>query len=208
MITPQEKAQCVSWFIETIVVQESPSALLPLSCKYLKSTIHKVLHKKLRLYAYEIQLLQALKPDDKPNRKDFALKLLEKMEEDGHFFNRICFSDEATFHVSGKLNKHNARTRETEIPHITMDIERDSPKVNVWCGLLCSKVIGPFFFEENTITADIYLDTLTEYVTPQLKEFQPHVFFQQDGAPSHWGIKVRKFLDKKFPSAGLKEVGQ
>ena len=51
----------------------------------------------------------------------------------------------------------------TENPHITREIERDSPKVNVWCGLLCNKVIGPFFFEK-TITADIYLDTLTEYV--------------------------------------------
>ena len=50
-----------------------------------KSTIHKVLHKKLRLYAYKIQLLQALKPDGKPKRKDFALNILEKMEEDGHF---------------------------------------------------------------------------------------------------------------------------
>ena len=31
-----------------------------------RSTIHKVLHKNLRLYVYKIQLLQELKPDDKP----------------------------------------------------------------------------------------------------------------------------------------------
>ena len=89
---------------------------------------------------------------------------MEKIEEDGHFLNRICFSHETTFRVSGKLNKHNARIWETENPHITKKIKRDSPKVNVWCGLLCNKVIGPFFFDEKTITADIYLDTLTEYV--------------------------------------------
>ena len=89
---------------------------------------------------------------------------MEKIEEDGHFLNRICFSDEATFHVSGKLNKHNARICGTENPHITREIECDSPKVNVWCGRLCNKVIGPFFFDEKTRTADIYLDTLTKYV--------------------------------------------
>ena len=122
---------------------------------------------------------------------------MEKIKEDGHFL--ICFSDEATFHVSGKLNKHNARIWATENPHITREIERDSLKVNVWCGLLCNKVIVTFFFDEKTITVDIYLDTLTEYVAPQLEEFQPHIFFQQDEATFHWEIKVRDFLDKISP---------
>ena len=65
----------------------------------------------------------------------------------------------------------------------------------------------PFFFEEKTITADIYHDTLTEYVTPQLEEFQPYVFFQLDGAPPHWGIKVCEFLDKKFPARWIGRGG-
>ena len=30
------------------------------------STIHKVLHRNLRLYAYKVQLLKTLKPEDKP----------------------------------------------------------------------------------------------------------------------------------------------
>ena len=89
---------------------------------------------------------------------------MEKIKKDGHFLNRICFSDEATFHVSGKLNKHNARIWETENPHITKEIECDSPKVNVWCRLLCNKVIEPFLFDKKTITTDIYLYTrLTSY---------------------------------------------
>ena len=39
-----------------------------------RSTIHKVLHRNLRLYAYKVQLLQALKPEDKPRRKEFAVR--------------------------------------------------------------------------------------------------------------------------------------
>ena len=58
------------------------------------------------------------------------------------------------------------------------------------------KTIGPFFFVEKSITAQIYLDVLTEYVSPQLEQYQPQVIFQQDGAPSH---EVCQFLNETFP---------
>ena len=72
---------------------------------------------------------------------------------------------------------------------------------------MCNKVIGPFFFQQKTITADIYLQTLTEYVPPQLEEFQAHILFQQDGAPPHWGKKVREFLDQKFSNRWIGRDG-
>ena len=34
------------------------------------TTVHKVLHKRLRLYAYKVQMLQRHKPNDKPKRKE------------------------------------------------------------------------------------------------------------------------------------------
>ena len=34
-----------------------------------RSTVHKTLHKNLRLYAYKVQMLQALQPNDMPRRK-------------------------------------------------------------------------------------------------------------------------------------------
>ncbi|GBO25327.1 hypothetical protein AVEN_24255-1 [Araneus ventricosus] len=37
-----------------------------------RSTVHVVVHKKIRLYAYKLQLLHELKPDDKPRRRTFA----------------------------------------------------------------------------------------------------------------------------------------
>ena len=33
------------------------------------------------------------------------------------------------------------------------------------------KIIGAFFFAEKSITAQIYLDLLREYVSPQLKQY-------------------------------------
>ena len=35
-----------------------------------RSTVHKVLHKNLRLYAYKVQMLQALQPNDMPRGKN------------------------------------------------------------------------------------------------------------------------------------------
>ena len=170
MTTPQEKAQCVSWFIETksdVQTQRNyrskygrdppsrPSIRLwhkkfmetgtvfdtrrsgrprtseeniervrqAFQCSPMKSvrtaarqlellacsTVHKVLHNNLRLYAYKVQMLQALQPNDKPRRKEFVVNMLQQISENEAFLKRVCFSDEATFHVSGKLNKHNVR---------------------------------------------------------------------------------------------------
>ncbi|XP_055941725.1 sialin-like [Argiope bruennichi] len=40
---------------------------------------------------------------------------------------------------------------------------------------------------------------LEMYAVPQMQQHQPDVIFQQDGAPPHWGMIVRDFLDKNFP---------
>ena len=169
MTTLQEKAQCISWFIETKsdvqtqrnyrskygrdppsrpsirlwhkkfmeagtvfdtrrsgrprtseeniervrqAFQCSPMKSIRTAARQLelpRSTVHKVVHKNLRFYAYKIQMLQALQPNDVPRRKEFAVKILQRISEDEAFLKRVCFSDEATFHVSGKLNKHNVR---------------------------------------------------------------------------------------------------
>jgi hypothetical protein len=74
--------------------------------------------------------------------------MLERMSEDETFLNGVCFSHEATFHVSGKLNTHNVRIWGLENPHVTRELQRDSPKVNVWCGIMCNRIIGPFSSKE------------------------------------------------------------
>ena len=119
----------------------------------------------------------------------------------------MCFSDEATFHVSGKVNKHNIRIWGSQNPCEVLERERDSPKINVWCGLMHNQIIGPFIFAESTITANIYLDMLKHYVVPQLEEFQPRVVFQQDGAPPHWGLIVGDFLNETFPNRWIGRNG-
>ena len=86
-------------------------------------------------------------------------------------------------------------------------IERNSPKVNVWCGIMCDRIIGGFFFYEKSITTTVYLDLLTEYVAPQLNDLLPTIIFQQDGSPQHWGLHVRGFLNETFPDRWIGRDG-
>ncbi|GBM91195.1 hypothetical protein AVEN_184531-1 [Araneus ventricosus] len=96
------------------------------------------------------------------------------------------------------VNRRNVRIWGSENPRISSQLQRDSSKGNVWRGLMPNKVIGPFFFTEKSITANVYLDLLQLFIAPQLEEFQPWIMFQQDGAPPHWDSLVRDFLDEIF----------
>ena len=123
-----------------------------------------------------MQLLQALKPK-------FAVTLLRRLDLDPGFLKRVYFSDESTFHVSGLINRHNSRIWGSQNSHETYELEQNFPKLNEWCRIMHDKIIGSFFFAKKSITAQIYLDLLTEYVSPQLEQYQPLVILQQDGAP-------------------------
>ena len=172
-----------------------------------QSTIVKILHNRLYFHAYKVQTLQALIAEDKPKRAEFATLMLEWIDANNDYLNKICFSDEATFHTFGNINRHNVRIWGSENPHVVLQHIRDSSKVNVCYGLIHNKIIGPFFFNEPPTTATVYLDMLEGYITPQLKVFQPWILFQQDGAPPHWGLIVRTFLDEIFPDRWIGRDG-
>ena len=123
----------------------------------------------------------------------------DRISENEVVLERICFSDEATFHVSEKLNKHNVKIWGSEHPHKIEEFQRGGPKVNVRCGMMCNQIIGPFFFLEAANNADVYFDLLTEYAAPQLIDVQPTIIFQRDSAPPHWILRVHHFLNKTFP---------
>jgi hypothetical protein len=96
------------------------------------------------------------------------------MSSDDHILEEVQFSDEATFHVSGAVNRRNARIWGSENPRACVGRQRDCPKVNVFCAISSQKVYGPFFFAEETVTGMAYLDMI------------PTFLFQQDGSPAHF----------------------
>jgi hypothetical protein len=109
------------------------------------STVHKIVHKRLRLHAYKLQLLHHIKPADHRKRTDFAVEMLSRIEENESCLDLVLFSDESTFHVCGNVNRHNCRVWGSGSPYQVTEYERDTPKLNVWLGLHHHCVIGPFF---------------------------------------------------------------
>ena len=69
-------------------------------------------------------------------------------------------TDEACFHLSGKVNRHNVRIWGSKTPHMVIEHIRNSPKVNVWCVLLHDRFMGPFLFSDDTVTSSIYTNML------------------------------------------------
>ena len=158
-----------------------------------KSTVHRVLRYRLKFRGNKPQLLHEILPTDYSKRFNFGVEMLHQIDTDPLFLNKIVLSDEATFHVSGRVHKHNVRTWAKENPHVYVEHQRNSPKVNVWCALAHDRVIGPYFITEKTIKSEPYLDMLENYAMPQIKEVS-NVIFQEDGAPPHWAHIVRERL--------------
>ncbi|GBM24409.1 hypothetical protein AVEN_167636-1 [Araneus ventricosus] len=138
-VLPKPKSGCHSRSFDDVQrIQEtfrrSPQKSIRIAARHLqipRSTVHDVVHKKLRLYAYKLQLLHDLKLDDKPRHRTLVEEMLQKSEGDENYLQRVMFSDETTFHVSGIVNRYNARIRGLENPHAVLDQARDSLKVNM-----------------------------------------------------------------------------
>jgi len=78
--------------------------------------------------------VQALTPADKVKRHDFCEEMQLKMEETD-FIERHIFSDEATFHISGKVNLHNVHLWGTEQPHAQIKHQHDFKSQRFLCGV-------------------------------------------------------------------------
>jgi hypothetical protein len=62
--------------------------------------------------------------------------------------------------------------------------------------------VGPYFFD-GTVTGESYLEMLREVVLPRLQNSPLYdnikIIWQQDGAPPHYSLRVREFLNNSFP---------
>jgi hypothetical protein len=164
-----------------------------------------VLRKRLSFRPYKFELLQELKSNDRPHRRDFCTEMLNGLEEDNLFLNKTVFSDEATFHLSGKVNRHNLIILGSQNPHEVVEHVRDSPKVIVFCAVSQTQAYEPFFFAEATVTGHVYLDMLEHFPASQLDV--NNMIWQQDGAPPHYHRYVTRYLNQTFPERWIGRGG-
>jgi hypothetical protein len=119
---------------------------------------------------YRLQLMQVLMLADHVARSNFSIEIVVAHNNADDFLRRLVFSDEATFHFIGKVNRHNIRIWGTKNQHATVQHGRDSPKVNVFCAISSRKVYGPFFFLQKAVTGISYLDMPQFCLFPQLED--------------------------------------
>ena len=60
-------------------------------------------------------------------------------------------------------------------------------------------IIGPYFFNGN-INAENYVQMLNDFLWPILgrKRLRSKIYFQQDGAPAHYSLLARQWLQEKL----------
>lgn len=174
-------------------------------------SVRKVL-KKSGFKAYRVHLVQELNEDDYDRRLEFCEGMMERIDRNQILLNEILFSDEATFMLNGTVNRHNCRYWDNSNPNLTIETHTQHPqKLNVWAGIIGNQVIGPFFINGN-LSAALYLQMLQNEIIPALEaslgpQLFQRMYFQQDGAPPHFGVDVRQYLDAIFPQRWIGRRG-
>lgn len=163
-------------------------------------TVWRVLHEQL-LYPYHLQRVQALGPADFPVRLQFCRWLYQEINNP-FFLQSVLFTDEASFSRDGVVNFHNNHQWTYENPHTTHQGRHQQQfKINVWVGIVADCLIGPCVLPDR-LNGDAYRAFL-ENNLPELLQDLPlavrgNLWFMHDGAPPHFQLHVRQFLDETY----------
>jgi hypothetical protein len=191
------------------MVQRSPR----LSTRRMASRIgvsHMQVWRTLReddLYPYHDQRVQQLEPGDHDQR----MELCHWAKSNPELLSVILFTDEGSFTRAGINNLRNVHTWSHSNPHATCVAHfQKGCSVNVWCGVLGNRLIGPFVFDNN-LTGNTYeaflRNELPVLLTDILLMVRSQMYFQNDGTPPHYTIRVREFLNEIFPNRWLGRGG-
>lgn len=185
--------------------QDSPGKSIRNCCRELNltyGTIRRIL-KKHKYRAFSQMPVQKLLPLDNNLRLHFCETILGRYNlNNPNIFHNILWTDESSFKTSGCFNRKNTHYWASENPHIYQEIQfQGRQSINVWCGFLNNKIIGPIFFN-GSLTGARYLSFLRDSIDNLLDDIPLNeirdIIWQQDGAPCHNVIGVRQFLNNNY----------
>lgn len=133
------------------------------------------------------------------------------IREDPTFFQYVLFSDEASFHNDGQLNRHNCHYWSTYNPRWTQRVDNQHRwSLNTWCGIVNGYLIGnPYFFDN--LNGETYLHFLQNKLPELLEEVdlatQKNIWWQQDGAPPHSHCIVTEYFNNIFHDRWIGRYG-
>jgi hypothetical protein len=158
--------------------------------------------KALKLTSYSPHLLQMLTEDDFDRRVEFSEWFMIRCEAEPDFPRRILWTDEVSFKLNGRINRHNSVYWSDSNPHEVILEELNVPSLTVWAGIWSGDIVGPYFFD-GTVTGESYFEMLREVVLPELDNSSLYdnneIIWQQDRAPPHYSLRFREFYKTRFP---------
>lgn len=163
------------------------------------------------MHPYRPDLVQHLRQGDADRRLTFVAWLMTGLDENPLILNSILWTDESKFTNNGVINKQNNRYWDDQNPHWTFETNNQTVwGINVWCGLIGSKLLGPFFYE-GTLNGNRYYNFLLNELPIMLDDIplalRSNIIFQHDGAPAHNAHIVRDYLNAQFPNRWLGTYG-
>lgn len=167
-----------------------------------RKTVRKII-KKYKYRPYKGHLCQALYPNDQIRRLTFCRWFQNKIRHDDNFTRKIMWTDESCFTNNGIFNRNNFHYYADHNPYVIRETRHQVRfSLNVWCGIIGNRLIGPYIFDGN-LTGERYLN----FIARDLEDFfddlpldvlQNLEYFQQDGAPAHNTRNVANFLNNRF----------
>ena len=167
-----------------------------------KSSAFRILKEQV-LHPYHMQRVQYLLPRDGNSRVQFCMWLREQILRDNGFSERILMTDEACFSRNGFTNIRNYHQWADENPHATRVIANQHLfSINVWAGIIGKNLLGPVELPQR-LNGQQYMDFLMTEL-PNLLDEVPignriNMWFMHDGAPPHFALGVREFLNDRYP---------
>ena len=198
LVLSQEDAPCTHKTVRQIARETNIS----------KSSVHRIIHKDLRLVCFKKKRAQKLTAANKITRLVRAKQLLKKYPASVVSF--IWFTDEKLFTVAPPINLQNdrlyaplgIRKRQLSADRLLHTRSNFSKSVMVSVGvsaLGCTELI--FIDPGVKINGAYYRDELlTKHLLPAIKELSGDYFtFQQDSAPAHRARETVELLTRETP---------
>lgn len=160
-------------------------------------------------HPYHFTPVQELLAADIVQRAQFCRDLLRRDEEDPDFLKAILWTDESQFTRDGVTNFHNLHAWEHENPHHKKPASFQRRfSVNVWAGIIENTFIGPVYLPP-VINGENYLQFLNNapFDDDIPIGLRNRVVYQQDGAPAHFTLAVRQWLNERYPGRWIGRGG-
>lgn len=135
---------------------------------------------------------------------EFSSWILREERSNPNFLKRIMWTDEATFTRSGYTNHRNEHLWLQENPHAVRPSSfQHKFSVNVWAGMIDDILIGPLILPA-TLNGPRFLEFLQNDYQDALSElpltYRARMILQLDGAPAHFAVIVRNYLNNTYPT--------